>query len=123
MVIDHVILRTHDLRGTRDFMVRVFDLEEGRRKSVASQAIGCTAMACLWFTSLWLAAMECFEQQSSLIMSVFAWGATTCSAKLEHLGVAYRTTEIPSLNERRIFLRTAGGILLEAVFPNFIEVA
>lgn len=35
MVIDHVTLRTQNLKGTRDYMMRVFDLEEGRPPEIS----------------------------------------------------------------------------------------
>lgn len=126
MVIDHVTLRTHDLRGTRDFMMRVFDLEDGRRPTEISGIAG------HWLYSDGLPLVHIIEARGHGLLRAaefidhagFRMGDYDMfKAKLEHLGVAYRTTEIPSLNERRIFLRTPGGILLETVFPNFTEEA
>lgn len=120
MVIDHVTLRTQDLRGTRDFMIRVFDLEEGRRPTEISGIPG------HWLNSDGLPLVHIIEARGQGLLRAagfidhvgFRMGDyDTFKAKLEHLGIAYGTTEIPSLNERRIFLRTPGGQLLETVFP------
>jgi catechol 2,3-dioxygenase-like lactoylglutathione lyase family enzyme len=120
MVIDHVTLRTQDLRGTRDFMMRVFDLEEGRRPTEISDIPG------HWLYSDGLPLVHIIEARGQGLLRAaefidhvgFRMGDyDSFKTKLEHLGIAYRTTEIPSLNERRIFLRTPGGQLLETVFP------
>lgn len=120
MVIDHVTLRTQDLRGTRDFMMRIFDLEEGRRPAEISGIPG------HWLYSDGLPLVHIIEARGKGLLRAaefidhvgFRMGDyDTFKTKLEHLGITYRTTEIPSLNERRVFLRTPGGQLLETVFP------
>lgn len=120
MVIDHVTLRTQDLRGTRDFMMRVFDLEEGGRPTEIS------GTPSHWLYSDGLPLVHIIEARGQGLLRAaefidhvgFRMGDyDTFRAKLERLGIAYRTTEIPSRNERRIFLRTPGGHLLETVFP------
>lgn len=120
MVIGHVTLRTQDLRGTCDFMKRVFDLEEGGRPNEIRSIPG------HWLYSDGLPLVHIIEARGRGLLRAaefidpvgFRMGDyDTFKAKLEHLGIAYRTTEIPSLSERRIFLRTPGGHLLETVFP------
>jgi hypothetical protein len=37
-------------------------------------------------------------------------------AKLDRMAIAYSTTDLPDLVERRLFVRTPGKILLELVF-------
>lgn len=101
-------------------MMRVFDLEEGRRPTEISGIPG------HWLYSDGLPLAHIIEARGQGLLRAAEFidhvglrmGAyDTFKAKLEHLGIAYRTTEIPSLNERRIFLRIPGGQLLETVFP------
>lgn len=121
MFIDHVTLRTRDLCGTRDFMMQVFGLEEGRRPMEISGFPGC------WLYSDGLPLVHIIEAHGSGLLRAsefidhvgFRMGNYDAfKAKLERLSIAYRTMEIPSINERRIFLRTPGGHLLETVFPS-----
>ncbi|KJH74655.1 MULTISPECIES: glyoxalase [unclassified Pseudomonas] len=126
MVIDHVTLRTLDLCGTRDFMMQVFDLVEGRRP------IEISGIAGHWLYSDGEPLVHIIESHGSGLLRVsefidhvgFRMGDYEAfKAKLEYLGIAYRTMQVPSLNERRIFLRTPGGQLLETVFSNPVEKA
>jgi hypothetical protein len=39
--------------------------------------------------------------------------------KLDRLGLSYSQMELPELGERRLFVRTPTGILLELVFREF----
>jgi hypothetical protein len=43
-------------------------------------------------------------------------GYSTYREKLDTLGIHYSTMDLPELNERRLFVRTPTGILLELVF-------
>jgi hypothetical protein len=36
--------------------------------------------------------------------------------KLDRLAIRYQTMDLPDLDERRLFIHTPGGILLELVF-------
>jgi hypothetical protein len=42
--------------------------------------------------------------------------------KLDALGVSYSTMELPELGERRLFIRTPTGVLLELVFRDLLKV-
>ncbi len=120
MFIDHVTLRTRDLSGTRDFMMQVFDLQERPRPIEIGGIPG------HWLYSDDQPLVHIVESHGAGLFRVaefidhvgFRMGDYDAfKAKLERLGVAYRATEIATLNERRIFLRTPGGQLLETVFP------
>jgi hypothetical protein len=41
--------------------------------------------------------------------------------KLDRLGIRYQTMDLPDLYERRLFVHTAGGILMELVFRSNAE--
>lgn len=120
MHIDHVTLRTRDLRATRDFMIQVFDLEEGTRPQEIRGIRG------HWLYSKGQPLVHIIEAHGQGLLRAaefidhvgFRMGDYDAfKAKLERLGIDYRTIDIPTLNERRIFLRTPGGQLLETVFP------
>lgn len=116
-MLDHVTLRTHDLEGTRAFFEKVLDLKPGYRPDFP-------------FPSAWLHAKD--EPVVHLILasggSVDRRGETIDHVgfrlrryddyrrKLDALGVSYSTMELPELGERRLFVRTPTGILLELVF-------
>lgn len=93
-------------------MMRVFDLEEGRRPTEISGIPG------HWLYSDGLPLAHIIEARGQGLLRAAEFidhvglrmGAyDTFKAKLEHLGIAYRTTEIPSLNERRIFYASQAG--------------
>lgn len=121
MHIDHVTLRTRDLRATRDFMIQVFDLEEGTRPHEIRGIRG------HWLYSKGQPLVHLVEahgqgplRAAEFIDHVgFRMGDYDAfKAKVERLGIDYRTMDIPTLSERRIFLRTPGGQLLESVFSD-----
>ena len=116
-MLDHVTLRTHDLEGTRAFLEDVLDLRPGYRPAFS-------------FPGYWLYADN--EPVVHLIPGhggpVDRVGETIdhvgfrltdhdgMRRKLEGLGVSYSRMELPELAERRLFIRTPTGILLELVF-------
>ena len=116
-MLDHVTLRTHDLEGTRAFFEKVLDLKSGYRPDFP-------------FPGYWLYADGepvvhlirggggPVDRRSETIDHVGfrLKGYDGCRRKLDALGVAYSTMELPELGERRLFVRTPTGILLELVF-------
>jgi catechol 2,3-dioxygenase-like lactoylglutathione lyase family enzyme len=116
-MLDHVTLRTHDLEGTRVFFEKVLDLKPGYRPDFP-------------FPGHWLYADG--EPIVHLIPGgegpVDRRGETIDHVgfrlkdydghrrKLDALGVAYSTMNLPELGERRLFVQTPTGILLELVF-------
>jgi catechol 2,3-dioxygenase-like lactoylglutathione lyase family enzyme len=117
MMLDHITLRTADLEGTRAFLEAVLDLTPGYRPAFP-------------FPGYWLYAGD--EPIVHLIPGrggpVEQSGETIDHVgfrlpdydghrqKLDRLGVAYSTMDLPELGERRLFVQTPTGILLELVF-------
>ncbi|MEE9320739.1 MAG: hypothetical protein V3U76_09865 [Granulosicoccus sp.] len=122
MHLDHVTIRTRDLKTTRDFLLQVLDLEERPRPQVIQRQI----------PGHWLYADD--QPLFHLIPSsgggqdhaaeaidhvgIHLDGYAGFRTKLESLGVPYSLMDLPELDERRIFFRTPGGPLLEAVFKD-----
>jgi glyoxylase I family protein len=123
MEIDHITLRTAHLEETRDFMVRVFDLAVGSRPAAIAANIN----------GYWLYYKD--APIVHLIESPYYQNELTDTAteaidhaafvmedydgfkqKLTELRVHFSLMNLPDIGERRIFLRTPTGILLETVF-------
>jgi catechol 2,3-dioxygenase-like lactoylglutathione lyase family enzyme len=116
-MLDHATLRTSDLEGTRAFLEAVLDLKPGYRPGFS-------------FPGYWLYAAD--EPIVHLIPGhggpVDRAGETIdhvafrladhdgMQRKLDELGITYSRMELPELGERRLFVRTPTGILLELVF-------
>ncbi len=117
MNIDHVTLRTADLEATRTFLETVLGLTVGYRPPFP-------------FPGYWL-----YEGDEPIVHLIPGGGrmvgrdAETIDhagfrlsdyagsrEKLETLGIRYSTMDLPDLGERRLFVHTPGGILLELVF-------
>jgi len=116
-MLDHATLRTHDLEGTRAFLTAVLDLEPGFRPGFS-------------FPGFWL-----YSDGAPIVHLIPAHNGssnrggetidhvgfrltdyTSQCSKLDKLGVAYSTMDLPELGERRLFVHTPGGVLLELVF-------
>jgi catechol 2,3-dioxygenase-like lactoylglutathione lyase family enzyme len=116
-MLDHATLRTRDLEGTRAFLTTVLDLEPGYRPGFA-------------FPGYWL-----YANGDPIVHLIPGHGGAVDRGgetidhvgfrltdyagqrrKLEALGVAYTTMDLPELGERRLFVRTPTGILLELVY-------
>ncbi|HEX9513483.1 MAG TPA: VOC family protein [Puia sp.] len=123
MHIDHTTLRTAHLEETKDFMVRVFDLVVGPRPATIAANI----------RGYWLYCKD--APIVHLIESPYHYNEMTDTAteaidhtafymedydgfkqKLTDLRVHFSLMNLPDIGERRIFLRTPTGILLETVF-------
>jgi catechol 2,3-dioxygenase-like lactoylglutathione lyase family enzyme len=117
MQIDHVTLRTADLEGTRRFLETLLDLRVGDRPDFP-------------FPGYWL-----YRDGEPVVHLIPGGGRpvggeaetidhvgfrladyASARAKLDRLAFRYSTMELPELGERRLFVRTPGGILLELVF-------
>lgn len=118
VTLDHVTMRTHDLEATRGFLEKLLDLKPGFRPPFP-------------FPRYWLYATE--EPLVHLIpaqdgpavrgggdaIDHVGFRLTDHGAyvrKLDDMGVEYSRMELPELGERRLFVSTPGGILLELVF-------
>ena len=123
MHIDHTTLRTRELEKTKEFLTRVFDLQSGERPAVIATNI----------PGYWLYYKD--KPLIHLIQSSFfhKMGIDNSSEAIDHtaffledyeafkrnltdLKIHYSLMDLPDIGERRIFLRTPTGILLETVF-------
>lgn len=116
-MLDHVTLRTHDLEGTGAFFEAILGLRVGVRPAFP-------------FPGYWL--YEGAEPVVHLIpgppigpdrdregidhaaFRIADYGVTR--GNLDRLAIPYSTMELPEIGERRLFLRTPTGILIELVF-------
>jgi len=116
-VLDHVTLRTFDLQGTRTFFEMLLDLKPGYRPDFP-------------FPGYWLYAggepiVHLIPGQGGRVNRA---GETIDHAafrlddydgmlrKVEDLDIPHSLMELPELHERRIFVQTPSGVLLELVF-------
>jgi len=117
MLIDHVTLRTADLEATRGFLEELLGLTAGSRPDFG-------------FPGYWL-----YSDGEPVVHLIPGGGAAVgrdaetidhvgfrleryaaYRAKLDASAIPYSTMDLPELGERRLFVRTPGGILLELVF-------
>ena len=126
MRLDHVTIRTRDIAATRDFFRHVFDLEEGERPAAIRRIPG------TWLYSEGAQVVHVIgsggygrdsagEAIDHVGFRMTDYGAFR--AKLERLGIPYSTMDLPDIAERRLFLRSPGGPLLEAVFSEPVPVS
>jgi catechol 2,3-dioxygenase-like lactoylglutathione lyase family enzyme len=115
--LDHATLRTRDLEGTRAFLQAVLGLAPGYRPDFG-------------FPGYWLYSGGeplvhlipgdggAVDRRGEVIDHVGfrLEGYDAHRARLDRLAIAYSTMELPELGERRLFVRTPAGILLELVF-------
>jgi catechol 2,3-dioxygenase-like lactoylglutathione lyase family enzyme len=122
MQLDHVTLRTVDLEGTRQFLQDLLGLTVGLRPNFG-------------FPGYWL-----YRGNEPIVHLIPGGGAPVgrdaetidhvgfrlegydpFRQRLDATGIPYSTMDLPDLGERRLFVRTPGGILLELVFRDGAE--
>ena len=115
--LDHATLRTSDLEGTRNFLEAVLDLTPGYRPAFP-------------FPGYWLYAdgepiVHIIPGRGGRVdrsgetidhVGFRLSGYDRYRDKLTVLGVRYSLMDLTELDERRIFIRTPTGVLLELVF-------
>jgi len=116
-MLDHVTLRTDDLEATRRFFEEVLELKAGYRPAFP-------------FPGHWL-----YADGAPIVHLIPGHGGSVdrggetidhvafrladhegMRRRLDRLGIAYSRMELPELHERRLFVHTPTGILLELVF-------
>ncbi len=116
-MLDHVTFRTHDLEGMRGFLEAVLGLKVGARPDFP-------------FPGDWLydgadpvvhlipgpptpvdRDREGIDHAAFRLADHFG-----TRGRLDRLNIPYSTMELPDFGERRLFLRTPTGILIELVF-------
>lgn len=123
MLIDHTTLRTRQLEKTKDFLLSIFDLTEGPRPAVIAANI---PGYWLYHNGLPLIHLiqssPYYKQQTDHATEAIDHTAfylenyEAFKQKLHHQHVPYSLMDLPDIGERRIFLHTPTGILLETVF-------
>jgi catechol 2,3-dioxygenase-like lactoylglutathione lyase family enzyme len=119
MHLDHVTIRTRDLKATRSFFLTVFDLKEGERPLAIRRIPG------HWLYAEGHPLVHIIGSQGygidrsaeaidhvGLRMTSYA----EFRRKLDGLGIRYSLMDLGDIQERRLFLRAPGGPLLEVVF-------
>jgi len=123
MKLDHVTIRTRDLQTARSFFLKVFDLEEGERPLAAQRIPG------HWLYSEGHPLVHIIGAQGYGIdraaeaidhVGLRMEGYADFRNKLDQLGIHYSTMDLADIGERRLFFRTPGGPLLEAVFSESV---
>ncbi|AGB73922.1 MULTISPECIES: VOC family protein [Rhizobium] len=122
MQLDHVTLRTADLEATRQFLQDLLGLTIGFRPNFS-------------FPGYWLYCGDepivhltpgggpTMRRDAEMIDHVGfrLEGYDAFRHKLDETGIPYSTMDLSELGERRLFVRTPGGILLELVFRGDAE--
>ncbi len=117
MQLDHVTLRTADIEGTRQFLEDLLGLTVGYRPDFG-------------FAGYWLyngdgpvvhlipGGGRAVGREAEVIdhIGFRLEGYEAFRNRLDGDGIAYSTMDLAELGERRLFVRTPGGILLELVF-------
>jgi glyoxylase I family protein len=120
MKLDHVTIRTLDLKATRDFFLSVFDLREGERPLAMQRRIPGHWLYSEGHPLVHIIGSQGsgFDRAAEAIDHVGfrMQGYAEFRNKLDQLGIRYSTMDLADLEERRLFFRAPGGPLLEAVF-------
>ena len=119
MHLDHVTIRTGDIAGTRAFFEAVFDLTVGERPAAIRRIPG------YWLYADGKPIVHIIGSQGSGFdraaeaidhVGIRLDNYAAFRARLDRLAIPYSTMDLADIGERRLFLRTPGGPLLEAVF-------
>jgi catechol 2,3-dioxygenase-like lactoylglutathione lyase family enzyme len=116
-MLDHATLRTKDLEGTKAFFETVLGLEAGYRP--AFPFAGYWLYAAGWPILHLIPGQGGPVDRSGETIDHVAFRMDNPEAmrlKLDRLAIPYSQMNLPELGERRLFLRTPTGILLELVF-------
>ena len=116
MHLDHVTIRTRDLKTTRRFLLRVFNLEEGERPLAIRRIPG------HWLYSQGRPVVHIIGAQGNAIdraaeaidhVGFRMEGYAAFRRKLDQLGVHYSPMDLADLQERRLFFHAPGNLQLQ----------
>lgn len=123
MHIDHTTIRTSLLEETKDFLVSIFDIAEGPRPATIADRINGYWLyykdaPIIHLIESYHADNQSSSQSSEAIdhTAFFMEDYETFTKKLTLLKVPFFTMDLPEIGERRIFIHTPTGVLLETVF-------
>lgn len=123
MHIDHITLRTDHLEETRDFFIRVFDLVEGPRPTAIAKAIPGYWLYWKDAPLVHLIPGSFYHDKKGNApaeaidhIAFYMEDYNVFKQRLIDLKITYSQMDLPDIGERRIFLRTPRGVLLETVF-------
>lgn len=123
MHIDHTTIRTSRLVETKDFFVSVFDLAEGPRPARIAENINGYWLYYQGAPIVHLIESYANGNPANNLSSeaidhtaFFMTGYESFKEKLRKLKVHSSLMDLPEIGERRIFLYTPTGVLLETVF-------
>jgi len=120
MKLDHVTIRTRDLQAARSFFLSVFDLREGERPLAIQRRIPGHWLYSEGHPLVHIIGSQRsgFDRSAEAIdhVGLRMEGYAEFRSKLDQLDIHYSTMDLADLGERRLFFRTPGGPLLEAVF-------
>jgi glyoxylase I family protein len=120
MKLDHVTIRTRDLRATRSFFLSVFDLTEGERPLAIQRRIPGHWLYSEGHPLVHIIGSQGYgiDRSAEAIdhVGLRMEGYADFRNKLDRLGIHYTPMDLTDIGERRLFFRAPGGPLLEAVF-------
>ncbi len=123
MHIDHTTLRTSEIEKTKDFLVEVFNLKVGKRPASIENSI-----KGYWLYNNDEPIVHIIQARKNIGVHQYQSEAIDHTAffmdepydiflkKVQDLNIRYSTMELEDICEKRIFLNTPTGILLETVF-------
>lgn len=123
VALDHITIRTHQLGKTKDFLIDLFELEEGSRPSLIQRIPGHWLYADgqpiihLIGTS---GISQAFQAEAIDHVGIRLEGYANFLKKIQDRDIPYSLMDLPEIEERRIFFRAPGGQLIEAVFSEEI---
>ncbi|WP_183557388.1 glyoxalase [Mucilaginibacter sp. SP1R1] len=123
MHIDHTTLRTRHVEQTKGFLIRIFDLTVGSRPAVIGAGIPGYWLYYKDAPLIHLIQSSSYheQQQNDAAEAIdhtafYMENYDAFKQKFIDHDVAHSIMNLPDIGERRIFLRTPTGILLETVF-------
>ena len=119
MHLDHVTIRTRNLSAAKAFFLKLFELEEKPRpkeiRHIPGHWLFCGDRPLVHLVA---SVGYGFDGSAEAIdhVAIRLENYEVFRSRLDHLGIRYSLMDLAEIEERRIFFRAPGGVLLEAVF-------